>query len=341
MSATRLCTTIVAWLAVLLGGGGAGGLVPAARAQSPDGGAAAPSRKIVITVDDLPGRLRVRSLRNFQEVNRRVVAALKAAKVPAVGFVNEKPLHVTGERDARVALLRTWLDAGLTLGNHTFAHRSLSRTPLADYQDDVLRGEVITRQLMDERKLRLTWFRHPYVHSGPTLPIKQAFERFLTDRGYKVAPFTFDHSDWIHSTVYEQARADGDRALEQRVRREHLELFERTVIFYEGVSRELFGREVPQILLTHANRINADLMPQLLALLQKRGYAFVSLDEALADPAYAIADNYAGKGGMSWLYRWALTLGRPIKAGPGPRPAPDLVERYRIIDAKLGGNDDL
>jgi peptidoglycan/xylan/chitin deacetylase (PgdA/CDA1 family) len=312
--------------------------VAPARAQD---AAPAPSRQIVITVDDLPGRLRVRSLRNFQEVNRRLVAALKKARVPAIGFVNEKPLHVSGERDARVALLRTWLDAGLTLGNHTFAHHSLSRTPLAAYQDDVLRGEVITRQLMDERQLPLTWFRHPYVHSGPTLEIKQGFERFLAERGYKVAPFTFDHSDWIHSTVYEQARADGDRPLQQRIRREHLELFERTVVFYEGVSRELFGREVPQILLTHVNRINAELMPELLALLQRRGYAFVTLEQALADPAYAIADNYAGKNGMSWLYRWALTLGRPIKAAPSPRPSADLVERYKVIDARLGGNGDL
>src|SRR5687768_14703947 len=181
---------------------------PAAQAQPPDARPA--GRSIVFTVDDLPGRLRTPTLRNFQQVNRRILAALKAAGVPAIGFVNEKPLHVSGERDARVAILRAWLDAGMGLGNHTFRHRSLSRTPLAEYQDDVLRGEVLTRQVLEERKLPLTWFRHPYTHSGHTLEIKNAFERFLGERGYKVAPFTFDHSDWVFSTVYEQARADRD-----------------------------------------------------------------------------------------------------------------------------------
>jgi peptidoglycan/xylan/chitin deacetylase (PgdA/CDA1 family) len=338
MSAARagLAFSAVSWLMVMAAPPAAGAQDPAAAPEPPPG-----TRKIVFTIDDLPGRLRDRTLRNFQQVNRRLVAALVADKVPAIGFVNEKPLHVTGERDARVALLRTWLDAGLTLGNHTFSHRSLSRTPLAVYQDDVLRGEVITRQLLEERKQPLIWFRHPYVHTGPTPEIRQSFEKFLAERGYKVAPYTFDHADWVHTTVYEQARADGDRALQARIRREHLELFERTVIFYEGVSRELFGREVPQILLTHVNRLNAELMPQLLAGLKRRGYRFVTLEEALADPAYATPEDYAGKSGMSWLYRWAQSLGKPLKSGPGPRPAADMSERYKEINARLGGNEDL
>ena len=303
--------------------------------------APAPARKIVLTIDDLPGRLRTRSLRNFQDVNRKVVAALKAAGVPAIGFVNEKPFHEPGERDARVAILRGWLDAGFPLGNHTFSHKSLSRTPLDQYQDDVLRGEVITRQLMDERKLPLTWFRHPYTHSGPTLEIRTAFEKFLADRGYKVAPFTFDHGDWVFNTVYEQAVADRDRALQERIKREPLEHFDRVLTYYEEVSRQVFGREVPQILLTHVNRINAERLPHLLALLERRGYAVVTLEEALQDPAYATADTFAGKDGMSWLFRWARTLDKKVNAGPSPRVSPDLVERYKVIDAKLGGNDDL
>src|SRR5687767_9816363 len=150
------------------------------------------SRKIAITIDDLPGRLRTPSLKGFQDINRRIVAALKAQKVPAIGFVNETWLHVDGERDARVGILRTWVDGGLTLGNHLFRHYSLTRTPLRDYQDDVIRGEVLTRQVLAERKLPLVYFRHPFIHTGPTQETKRSFEQFLAERGYKVAPATFD-----------------------------------------------------------------------------------------------------------------------------------------------------
>jgi hypothetical protein len=45
---------------------------------------------------------------------------------PAIGFVNERGLQVEGERDARVAIVRSWLEAGMTLGNHGFRHQDLS-----------------------------------------------------------------------------------------------------------------------------------------------------------------------------------------------------------------------
>jgi peptidoglycan/xylan/chitin deacetylase (PgdA/CDA1 family) len=43
-------------------------------------------------------------------------------------------------------------------------------------------------------------------------------------------------------------------------------------------------REPPQILLIHASQMNADMMPELLAMFRRRGYSFISLDRALADP---------------------------------------------------------
>ena len=241
--------------------------------------------------------------------------------------MNERFLQIDRERDARAGILRTWVDGGLTLGNHLYRHLSLSRTPLARYQDDVLRGEVLTRQVLAEKNLPLVYFRHPFLHTGPTREIKQGFEKFLADHGYKVAPATFDHSDWVFTRVYEQAKATHDRKLEKRTRETFLQYFEATCAHYEQVSDELFGRQVPQILVTHANRINADLMPDWLKLLKARGYSFISLDEALADPAYASPDGYVGPDGVSWMDRWSLGLKKPLKkracpGGPGRHPGP-------------------
>lgn len=50
--------------------------------------------------------------------------------------------------------------------------------------------------------------------------------------------------------------------------------------------------------------------------LHRRGYRFVSLAEALADPAYEVPDRYEGPRGPSWLQRWAITMGRD----PGEQP---------------------
>jgi len=44
--------------------------------------------------------------------------------------------------------------------------------------------------------------------------------------------------------------------------------------------------------------------------LEHRGYRFISLDQALVDPAYATADLYIGPEGFSWLVRWKLAFGQ-------------------------------
>ena len=49
-----------------------------------------------------------------------------------------------------------------------------------------------------------------------------------------------------------------------------------------------------------------------------RGYRFVTLEEALADPIYAHADTYTRANGISWLHRWTSTGGRPIRWEPEP-----------------------
>src|SRR6266852_480137 len=119
------------------------------------------SKAVAITVDDLPGA------------------------VPAIGFVNEWKLQVSGERDARVELLQWWLDAGLTLGNHTYTHASLQTTPLDQYEDETIRGEVVTRALMKAAGQEEKYFRHPFLMTGPSSESKAAFETFLKEHGYQ------------------------------------------------------------------------------------------------------------------------------------------------------------
>jgi hypothetical protein len=78
------------------------------------------------------------------------------------------------------------------------------------------------------------------------------------------------------------------------------------------------GREFPQVLLLHANQLNADLMPELLQMFRRRGYTFVSLDTALADEAYDLSEEYVGRGGFSWIHRWSMTMGMKPRGEPEP-----------------------
>src|SRR5687767_10429324 len=81
-----------------------------------------PGRRVAITIDDGPVVNEMRDLANFQRISAGLIASLRTEKVPATIFVNERQLNVPGQRDARVAVLEQWLDAGFDLANHTYSH---------------------------------------------------------------------------------------------------------------------------------------------------------------------------------------------------------------------------
>jgi peptidoglycan/xylan/chitin deacetylase (PgdA/CDA1 family) len=142
----------------------------------------APHREVAVTVDDLPASGDLKAMRG---ITTRLLHSLSVNKIPAIGFVNESKLYVNGKLDARAtALLRLWLDAGHELGNHTYSHASPDRLSLADYEGDVIRGETVTRMLLSERGMKLRYFRHPLLHTGPTVAYKQGLDAFVLSRGY-------------------------------------------------------------------------------------------------------------------------------------------------------------
>jgi peptidoglycan/xylan/chitin deacetylase (PgdA/CDA1 family) len=238
---------------------------------SPAGGGSAPSptRAMAVTVDDLPA-LPSSDVAEMRRITDGVLAALRQHQVTAVGFVNENKLEPTGERAARLALLRSWLDAGHDLGNHTYSHPDLQRVPLEEFQRDVLLFDFLRRK----------------------------------------------------------AAGRGDTATVDRLRDAYVDY---TVSFteqMEALSRETFGREIPQVLLVHANATNAASLGELLDRLAGRGYRFVALDEALADGAWRTPDEYVGARGPSWLYRFRVAKGLPLGLEREPDPPKWVLDLY-------------
>jgi peptidoglycan-N-acetylglucosamine deacetylase len=274
-------------------------------------------RQIAITIDDLPaGNAQFMSAPEITDMTSRLVSKLREEKVPAVGFVNEKKLYKLGEVDERIKALQMWLDAGLELGNHTFAHTSLNRAGLKAFEEDVIRGETVTSMLLAQHKMPLRFFRHPYLDTGQDLETRRQAEAFLTGRGYQIAPVTIDAWDWMYGYVYEDARKRGDAALQQNLMTDYLNYTNSMFDFAEGLSKKLVGYEIKQILLLHANQLEADHVADLLGVIRKRGYRFITLEETLSDDAYSLPDTYVGTEGTSWLEHWAISRGKPPRNHP-------------------------
>jgi len=274
--------------------------------------AAAQTRQVAITIDDLPrGRDGGASeLAAVRDMTRKLLQPFRNASIPVIGFVNEGR-HQLGNDGLR-EILDMWLESGAELGNHAYSHPDINNVPLDAFTAEILEGEPITRAALAAQGKKLEFFRHPYLHTGPTLETKQQLQKFLDEHGYRVAPVTLDDADYEFAALYTRPE------FRDRVRKEYVPYMESVVAFFEQRSVDVVGREIPQILLIHASQLNADLMPELLAMFKRRGYSFVTLRQALEDPAYSQPESYVGRGGFSWIHRWSQTKGLPNKGEPDP-----------------------
>lgn len=280
------------------------------------------SRAVAVTFDDLPYQAADAALCDPEAamaLTTGFVDMLRPLDTRATAFINEGKVCEAQRATLLPRVLNVWLDAGLALGNHTYSHINIHRTTAEAWLADTDRGAEVTRRVLEARGQRLHWFRHPYLFTGETPQKKAAMAEGLTQRGYTVAPVTIDNNDWMFAALYRQAEAAGDEALKTRIGETYVAQMTTVLDHFEPYSAELTGgREPAQVLLLHANSLNRDWYPQIHALYLARGYRFVTLDEALADPIYAHPDDYVRANGISWLHRWTFTEGRPIRWEPDP-----------------------
>ena len=297
--------------------------------------AAEPDRRIAITFDDLPwaslnpntplpahGSVPPR----IAGESARLLQAITQADTPAIGFVNASRLLVHDQPQAdRVAMLDAWLDAGLELGNHTASHVDLHQVGVQAYENDILIGDRQLRPLLTSRGLQPRWFRHPYLRTGRTAAEREAMATFLAAHGYRIAPVTVNNSDWIWAAAYARALDNGDAATQAKLRAAYVPYLLRMVNYFEHRSIALLDYALPQVMLLHANALNADTYADFVAGLRARGYRFVTLDEAMQDPAYRRPDEFSGAIGPSWIHRWAIAAGRSWKFYSGEPTSPHWV----------------
>jgi peptidoglycan/xylan/chitin deacetylase (PgdA/CDA1 family) len=134
-------------------------------------------RSIAVAIDDLPWQglgkddpFSESSSDNSEQIylhHKNLIRAMRRAKAPAIGFVNEGKLFRQSVLQAeRIAMLDDWLASGFELGNHTYGHVSLHDVGINAYQADILKSEQQLRPLLANYNQTPQWFRHPYLRAG-------------------------------------------------------------------------------------------------------------------------------------------------------------------------------
>lgn len=293
--------------------------------------ASARSAEVALTFDDLPGLTILPDQPYVDYLNVALLRGLKRHHFPAIGFVNESKLDEL-IRPRQIADLDRWLDAGMGLGNHTFSHDSPNEVGPVKYIADIVRGEPVTRGLLESRGEKLQWFRHPYLETGYPAAARRQIDDWLEGHGYRVAPVTIDADDWEFAEPYDDALARHDARRQRTIKREYLAHTAVRIDWSIRSAHALFGRDIAQVMLLHCTRLNADSIDDLARLLHRFHLKPVRLGTALRDPAYRTPDTYVSKDGVTWLERWAVTLHKDLPTAGDVDPPADIKAAYDKVD---------
>jgi peptidoglycan-N-acetylglucosamine deacetylase len=239
-------------------------------------------QQMAVTFDDLPvhGAMPVGMTR--LEIAQSILATLKQGKLPPVyGFVNGG----RGEGDpSSFAALNAWRAAGQPLGNHTWAHLDLNKESPEEFGAEVLKDEPLLEGLMGKGDWH--WLRYPYLHEGDTVEKRRAARAWLFAHGYKIAEVSMDFEDYLWNEPYARCMDKHDAAAIRKLHNSYLAVADQYYDLARQLSQLIYGRDVKYVLLMHVGAFDARMLPDLLALYRAKGVKFISLPDAMSDPAY-------------------------------------------------------
>jgi peptidoglycan/xylan/chitin deacetylase (PgdA/CDA1 family) len=237
--------------------------------------------EIAITIDDLPVHAPFPTGVSANQVNDQMVAALKAAGVPAIGFVNGIGVE---QHPETIQALSHWRAAGFVLGNHSWSHPHLSHLTLAQFEEELSKGEPMLAKLDGNAIWR--WLRYPFLDEGKDEAQRIAARQVLARRGYKVADVTMSSGDWAFTGAWARCNTARDEASVAELERMYLAAAKESIAVARSTAHALYGRDIPYVLLMHDSAMSAHMMPKVIQLYRNAGFRFVSIQQAESDPVY-------------------------------------------------------
>jgi peptidoglycan-N-acetylglucosamine deacetylase len=260
---------------------------------------------VAITMDDLFFAFDNISIENMEEANDALLNSITKLNIPVTVFVNEKSFIKIGETDKRLLLFKKWTDNPLiTIGNHTYSHIKYTDTTVPLFEEDIIKGEAITTELLKKADKKLSYFRFPFNCTGKDSISRAEIYNYLNGKGYVIAPFTIESMDYLYNFLYCYYIKKGNEREAKEIIKKYINFTENLFHYFETVTHELYGRDIRHIFLCHTNQLNAVCFEKLIMRLKKNGYSFISLDDALEDEIYQNKDYYTGQFGISWICRW-------------------------------------
>jgi peptidoglycan/xylan/chitin deacetylase (PgdA/CDA1 family) len=290
------------------------------RAQAASSPSQSAPLEIAFTFDDLPAHGPLPPGMARPAVVKSILATLKREDMPPIyGFVN-------GFRVARypyqIHILEAWRAAGNPLGNHTWSHPEFDKLTVAQYEANILRNEPLLRKVSPHSDWH--WFRFPYLEEGNTVERREQLRAWLAQHGYRIAEVSMDFQDYNWNDPYARCAAKHDDAAIDSLHASYLDAADESIRVYRQIAQRLYHRDVPYVLLLHVGAFDARMLPELIALFRSRGFTFVTLQQAMADPIYSIDPRVPSPDGNT--FNEMVAQARNVNI-------PEMTDRSKQLDA--------
>jgi peptidoglycan-N-acetylglucosamine deacetylase len=275
--------------------------VGCAVASSATNASAAVPAEVAITMDDFT--LSEAWPHTPAQVNRRLLDLFDKHRLRITLFVKAANVDEPGAR----RLLNDWVEAGHTIGNHTYSHRPIYARgmTLQEFELDVLHAERLLQGFDTYQRI----FRFPALKEGDTLQVRDGIREFLKQHGYCNGRVTIDASDWYYARRL-QSRLRVEPAFDIcRFKDPYVQHIRDRSLYYDKLARDVLGRSPKHTLLVHYSYLNSEFLEDVLGMYRALNWRVINSSDAFRDPVFRAELNTL-PAGESLIWALAKQTGR-------------------------------
>ncbi len=272
-------------------------------------------KKISLTFEYVPfmkplGFFRARELSNM------ILKSLEREKIQAAGFVVQSKVE---DDPSTFVILDDWASRGHLLGNQTWGDADLNELEPDHFYEHLRDGQKYLRTISRAHPINYRFLRFPNLHEGDTRKKKKRIRKILERGNYRIATVSVKTAGNFFNRPFVIAQRKYPEKLDL-LREKYIGHIQTSLDYAEKQSQIVFGKNISHVLQLHMGVATAMMITSLIEALKSRGYHFISMIEALDDPAYSRPEKYVGPLGLTFTDRVAATEGLPFHENSGVNP---------------------
>jgi hypothetical protein len=179
----------------------------------------------------------------------------------------------------------------------------LSENPAEAFERDIDQDEPVL-ELLAGKGSDWRWFRYPFLHEGDRVEKRREVRAYLQAHRYRVAQVTLDWEDYLWNSAYARCAEKKDAQSIAWLKSSYLSIESSYLDLGRDLAQLVYGHEINHVLLLHLGSFSSTILPDALDLMQKKGFTFVTLEEAESDPVYQGDPDVGSKYGGTLLELW-------------------------------------